>query len=96
MKHYRLVYKQPHEQDFDSPSGIGDHQVVYIQTAEEFEAKNDINAREVVKAYLRQSGLNFGSHIGSPPAGCYPRVFVSLIEFWTRPDRVVECLEVGK
>lgn len=87
MKHYRLVYMQPYEYDDDTPSGIGDHQVGYYQQTSEFEAFSDSDAGLIVRTVLREGGLDFGVHPGSPPAGHYWRRFMSLVEF--KPDRTV-------
>ena len=87
MTHYRLTYNQPYEYDDDSPSGIGDHDIAYSQGKEEFEALDDGAASKFADNFLREGGLNFGSHPGSPRPGYYPRRLVSLVEF--TPDREV-------
>jgi len=80
MKKYELTYQQPYEYDDDSPSGVGDHGVEYQRPREPFEARSDEDARQIVREFLSQGGLQFGFHFGSPPAGLYPRKFVSLYE----------------
>ena len=51
---YKLYYKQPREYDDDSPSGIGDHGILYHDDCQHFTAGNDerakLMAREFVKA----------------------------------------------
>jgi len=79
VKHYRLVYRQPYECDDD---------IRYVQYSRAFATRGDEAVRVVVKDFLSEGGLDFGFHLGGPPAGLYPRQFVSLsAEF--EPDRVI-------
>ncbi len=88
MKHYRLIYRQPHEYDDDSPSGIGDHQVGHTQQKVEFEVRTDADARIIVTNHLATGGIDFGWHLGSPKPGHYKRQFVALWEW--KPDRPIK------
>jgi hypothetical protein len=79
-KLYRLIYDQPYEYDDDSPSGYGDHGIEYSRTKYDFNALNDLLARDYATRWLQEGGLDFGVHYGSSSEGHYPRRFVSLME----------------
>jgi len=76
---YVLSYRQPHEEDHDSPSGIGDHVIEYTYLKEEFFALLDEEAREMVHSFLKEGSIVFNHHIDGD-GKTYLREFVKLVK----------------
>ena len=70
---YILIYRQPHEYDDDSPSGVGDHEIRWNENQRSFQAENTEEARRFVVRFLLDGGIKL-----SPQDDFTYRRFLSL------------------
>ncbi len=74
---YQLIYKSPYEFDEDSPSGIGDHSILWADRIATCQAKTDTSAKEQIARFLEEGSIVF-NHYSDGDGKTYKRQFVKL------------------
>ncbi len=74
---YHLTYKSPYEYDEDSPSGIGDHSILWAESKVTCHAKSDEGVKEQIAQFLEAGSIVF-NHYSDGDRKTYKRQFVGL------------------